>query len=247
MNDYIHKFIEKTSEHKKPFDEMAKELGIENSVAVAAATAGDFSQAPTKRKNKNIFLRWAGLAASILIIATSIALSAILPITPPGSSNDPLPIFSAYDSRLESITLQYWYELDNVLLFNKDQILNAEDGVDTFRHVVRDGFDEAGMLLGYSANQMIFLTSNEENAFLIDFRVKVYRYYMFVGYGVFNELYQYFTINDVIIYYILLDQGRAQVRFVYGGLEYFLTIESFFEEDITKQSLSFLLGELIPN
>ena len=94
-------------------------------------------------------------------------------------------------------------------------------------------------------NPILFMTSNEENTFIIDFRIRVHRYFKFFRYDRFDNFTQNFRLNNVNIYYELFDNNRALVRFEYNNIEYFLTIECFLEQEITCDTLTMLLSELI--
>ena len=238
MKDHIHKFVEKVSKGKKPFAQIALELGID-------IPEGELVMRKCKSKRRSIILRWAGISASVLLMITGIVLGILLPNAevPPNGEGQPIT-FSAYDSVSQDISLDYLYSIENLLLLNKEQILNADDDLDVFRHVVREGLDEAGLLLSYTVHQLLFLTQDEENAFLIDYNVRMYRYYEFFGYADFNDLTQSFMVNQVNVYYQIFDGSIALVRFAYRDLDYFLYIECFFEEGVTIESLTNLLNEL---
>jgi len=90
---------------------------------------------------------------------------------------------------------------------------------------------------------MLFATPDGQNAFFIDFKVRVYRYYEFFDYLDFSDLSQSFKINSINIYYRIFNTGRAFVRFEYGNNDYFLIVECFFDGETTPQTLTILLNE----
>ena len=236
MGDYLHKIVEKAVKNKKSFEQIANELGLEQPEKM------DIEQ----KRTRNIVMRWAAVAVSVLLLTTAIVLGVVLPISPQPPQNGLPPTFSAYDSVAQNVSLDYLYSVDGLLLFNKEQILNADDGVDAFRHVVNDLLEGyAGKLLSYTAHQIILLSLDEQNAFLIDYMVRIYRYYVFFAYIAFEPLEQYFVVNNIKVYYQIFYNNRALVRFTHNNLDYFLTIACFFEQDITTQTLIDLLNELI--
>jgi len=211
----------------KPFAEWAEEHGIEIN-----------KQAKVKQKPKLVFaLRLAAMAAAAVLLISGIAWLAW-----PGYTPDTPRVFTSLDSITQPITLDELYQVDNILLFNREQVEDAL--LNVFRDVVRD---EPDFILSYSVSDKIFVTLDEKNAFFVDFKVRVYRYYDFFDYINFKELSKNLTINETRIYYEIYTVGLARVRFAYGNNDYFLAVTCFFEGETTTQTLIILLNELFAN
>ncbi|MCL2847718.1 MAG: hypothetical protein FWE13_03090 [Firmicutes bacterium] len=224
--DFVHDFIEKSFE-KPTFEEWSENNEIDISY-----------KKPIKyKRNKRIVVRWATAAASLLLltgIILGIVLSGVLSTTP-----YPFRYFEK-DAIPQSITLDYLYNKEHLLMFNREQILNKED-LEVLRQVVKY---EENILLGYTIRQLSFRTADEQSTFRIEFRVRVYRYFMFREYERFDNFTQNFRINSVYIYYRITNNNEGLVRFEYDNIEYFLIIKCFYKEEITHNALDTLLSEL---
>ena len=240
MGDYLNDFIEKASQNKKQFGQMAAELGIEVSAQRAVMPVIETSiQPPVKRKRTGVFLRWAGLAASVLVIVIGVVLGVSL-----RNNSISQQHFTERDSMFYAVTLEHIE--DNVLLFNREQILNADDNyLGGFRHVVREGIRGAGLLLAYTTDRLVFRTLDEQNVFFIDFRVRMHRYYSFFELPLFERLPQNFEVNGTRVYYSIFYDNQALVRFTHNNLDYFLALECFLNQSTTTaEVLATVVNEL---
>ena len=77
----------------------------------------------------------------------------------------------------------------------------------------------------------------------MDFRVRLYRYYYFFGYGVFNDLLHYFMLGDIRVGYSIIDDAGL-ISFTYNNLDYFIILTCFFNEGITSNKVALLVNEL---
>ena len=234
-NDIIEKFIKKAfAPNKLTFENWAAKNGIDITPRVTAK----------QKFTRRFILRFASVAASVILL-TSIILGVVLSgvlTSPPITDNPSLRVFLYEDAVSQMITLDYLYQVDYLLMFNREQILNTDDELNIFREVVRY---EEDFILSFTAAPLWFVTSNEENAFIINFRARVHRYFKFFGYDGFYNFTQNFRINNINIYFEILYNNQAYVRFEHNNIEYFLIIDCFFEENITCDTLTMLLSELI--
>jgi len=180
--------------------------------------------------------RWIATAAASIILVLAIVLPFALRDAEPSANGSPI-IYSAYDSISQTVKLDDLLLLENVLLFPNEQVISYE-GI--FRHVVKESTD---IILSYAIRQMLFLLSDDENAFVIDYKIRVYRHYHFFDYPSFQDLEQYFMMDNVQVLYRISEiekefgalseyTHRAHIHFIYSGKEYFITVNSF--ENITK-------------
>ena len=232
-NDSIEKFIKKAfAPNKLTFENWAAKNGIDITPRVTVK----------QKFTRGFILRFASVAASVILL-TGIILGVVLSgvLTSPPITDDPsLRVFLYEDAISQEITLDYLYSIENLILFNREQIVN-EGNIEVVRHVVRY---EEDFILSFTAASLWFVASNEENAFIIHFRARVHRYFKFFRYGVFNSFTQNITISNINIYFGI-ENNQALVRFEYNNIEYFLSIDCLFDEAITCDTLTMLLSELI--
>ena len=237
-NDIIEKFIKKAfAPNKLTFENWAAKNGIDITPRVTAKP----------RRSKQFVLRFASVATSVILLTSvvlGVVLSGVLSTTATPNPDTDLPpprIYLQEDAISQEITLDYLYQLEHLILFNREQIANEEDII-VFREVVRY---EEDFILSFTAITLWFVTSNEENAFAINFRARVHRYFKFFEYERFNNFTQRITIDYVNLYFHIFTDNRALVRFEYNNIEYFLIIDCLFDEAITCDTLTMLLSELI--
>ena len=234
--DFLDKLIEKAYSSEKTWEQLANELGIDIS---------EKEIAKPKKQRKGLILRLTSVFASVLLIVGLIVGGLWLF---GNTSQDSPRVYSSYDSAAQEITRDYFDRIDQILYFNQDQILNYNypklGELRLFREVVRESIEGAGLLLAYAGNDMIYLTL-DDRAFLIDFRVRIYRYYEFFGFEGFNNLSNQIIIHGISINYQIFNNTKALISFSYNKIDYFLTVNCFFEEIITTQALQSLLTEII--
>jgi len=227
--EYLEKFVEKAF-NEKPFKEWAEKNEIELIPKVPQ---------PKRRKTKRFILRYVSVAASLILLSAIAVLSIMLPLTPDVTYPSTIPnlpqIYREEHAISQNITLDYLYNKEYLLMFNREQILNAEDDLNVTRQVVRYAED---FLLGFIASPIHFITSGEKNTFIIDFRIRIHRYFKFAGYQIFNNFTQNITINNINLYFHILENNQALARFEYNNIEYFLTITCFYEQDVNCDILS---------
>ncbi|MCL2591722.1 MAG: hypothetical protein FWD82_00010 [Defluviitaleaceae bacterium] len=233
--EYLEKFVEKAF-NEKPFKEWAEKNEIELIPKVPQ---------PQHRKTKRFVLRYVSVAASLILLSAIAVLSIILPLTPdvtyPSTIPDLPRIYTEEDAISQNITLDYLYQIEHLILFNREQIQNENNGLEVTRYVVKY---EEDFLLGYTLAPISFVTLDGQNTFLINFRIRVHRYFMFREYERFNNFTQNITNNNINLYFHILENNQALARFEYNDIEYFLTITCFYEQDITDDSLTMIFRDL---
>ena|GEM_PF-3379674 len=243
------KFFKKLSKPKKTFEEWAQENHVELP-----------EQKPMVHRPFRLTARWISMAASfVLMVAFIIPFAlreffseqgsypnppAIIEPKDPEEGNEEKPkIYSALDAVSQNMTLEEIYWVKNVLLFEAEQIFDYQGA---FKDVADDDKD---LILSYTLNEILFLTSDEENAFFINLRIRLYKHFEFYDYGLYTDLEKEFIVSGIQIYYRISESGRnekiAHIRFAHNEIEYFLEVQGFEEmTEVTVDTLKILLNDL---
>lgn len=228
MAKQIKNLFKQKMEPRKPFEEWAKENNIDLS-----------KKTRSPEKNKNLIKGWLTAAVSLLLI-----FAVTLPFLFQSNSPEQTKTYSSQDVVSESVSLEELYQIDSLLLFDQNQIMQFD------RANVDIADDNESLILSYIAYNCLIATSDNANAFYIDYRIRLYSQYEFYSYQNYINLTENFTIKNTQILYKIIAEGMdvnvAYVRFSFSGLEYFLYVQGFEGvTDINLQNLTILLNDLI--
>lgn len=241
------KLFKKAMVPRKSFSRWAEE----NNVRVTAA--------PKPAKPKFAFVRFAALAVCLLLFG-AVLLPIMLPfggdnpppvISTPGPEPVPQPkVYTSQDIISERINNVFEiYRMENLLLFDIDQIVKFED------YVIQSIFidyakDDDALILSCVLNQCLIMTSGGTNAYYVDYRIRLYQDYEFISYREYSDLIYSFTDGNIEIHYKIVEEAKAGcfVNFDYNGLGYFLKITNYLDPlNMTEADLKLLLTDLFNN
>lgn len=210
------------------FEEWAKE----NNVVL--------THAPAKTIHvKKRAIGWIATAVSFLLVA-----AIILPFLFSSSDNAP-KIYSSNDADPKNITIEELYQKEGVLLFNLESVFDYDSiSADIAK-------DNSTLILGYKLYNCLIGASDGENAFYVDYFIRLYPYYEFNTYQSYTDLILNFTVNSIQIKYniqISFGDEFAYLCFSYNNLEYFLCIKGFEGvTEINETTIKLLLTDLLVN
>lgn len=221
------KIIKKVLKPEKSFEQWA----LDNNIAL-----------PERRLHpkKRCILKWITVATMTFIICLSITLPLIYGNIEPRNylESDSHLIIKEVENEEELIR---FFNSKNILFFNSDRIPDEQNIPQILSNVVKD--DET-LILSYSiSDYYIKFNVDEQQFFLLDYRVVVYKNYTFMTQSSYSDSDASFEESGKRIYYKItnLFQGSsAFVRFSYNGYDYYLRIGEVPELENSKLTESSL-------